>query len=86
LAVDFGFIKLPEAIAEISGLRHLRAHGGTARAHEEFYVIVWIVVGMNINAHYVDRLAEGSALAIEFPRSRHQFVLTCREEVAIGVF
>src|ERR1700722_12755230 len=51
LAIDFGFIKLTEAFAEFRWLRYLRVHGGVTQAHKELYVLVWIVVGMNINTH-----------------------------------
>jgi hypothetical protein len=53
LAVDFGFIKLSEAIAEIGGLGDLCGYSGIAQAHEEFYVVVWIIMGVNIDPHQV---------------------------------
>jgi hypothetical protein len=53
LAVDFGFIKLSQAIAEIGGLGNLRVYSGIAQTHKEFYVVVWIIVGVNIDPHQV---------------------------------
>jgi hypothetical protein len=53
LAVHFGFIKLSKAIAKIGGLGNLCVYSGIAQAHEEFYVVVWIIVGVNIDPHQV---------------------------------